>query len=131
MPLPGFSPRPDPSHDELHATCGRTVPTQDGATLLPSTRLLLKRREVAEVERELQSQREVRGGPLSPSVCPLPGGLQSAMGDEELVGTSPAVQAPAPVPNSGAPTWDNAPSALRSRRNFGRGWSAWHSAGSS
>ncbi|XP_010573920.1 PREDICTED: coiled-coil domain-containing protein 42B [Haliaeetus leucocephalus] len=45
-------------HDELHATCGRTVPTRDGATLLPSTRLLLKRREVAEVERELQSQRE-------------------------------------------------------------------------
>ncbi|XP_069651400.1 cilia- and flagella-associated protein 73 isoform X2 [Haliaeetus albicilla] len=34
------------------------VPTRDGATLLPSTRLLLKRREVAEVERELQSQRE-------------------------------------------------------------------------
>ncbi|XP_052652981.1 cilia- and flagella-associated protein 73 [Harpia harpyja] len=35
-----------------------TVPTRDGATLLPSTRLLLKRREVAEVERALQSQRE-------------------------------------------------------------------------
>ncbi|XP_040461933.1 cilia- and flagella-associated protein 73 isoform X2 [Falco naumanni] len=34
------------------------VPAWDGATLLPSTRLLLKRREVAEVERALQSQRE-------------------------------------------------------------------------
>ncbi|NXK05502.1 CC42M protein, partial [Herpetotheres cachinnans] len=35
-----------------------TVPARDAATLLPSTRLLLKRREVAEVERALQSQRE-------------------------------------------------------------------------
>ncbi|NXP73804.1 CCD42 protein, partial [Ramphastos sulfuratus] len=34
------------------------VPVWDGATLLPSTRLLLKRREAAEVERALQSQRE-------------------------------------------------------------------------
>ncbi|NXG52708.1 CC42M protein, partial [Psilopogon haemacephalus] len=34
------------------------VPAGDGAMLLPSTRLLLKRREVAEVERALQSQRE-------------------------------------------------------------------------
>ncbi|KAF1502767.1 Coiled-coil domain-containing protein 42 like-2, partial [Eudyptula minor novaehollandiae] len=36
----------------------QTVPVWDGAVLLPSTRLLLKRREVAEVERVLQSQRE-------------------------------------------------------------------------
>ncbi|NXG89346.1 CC42M protein, partial [Stercorarius parasiticus] len=34
------------------------VPTCDAATLLPSMRLLQKRREVAEVERALQSQRE-------------------------------------------------------------------------
>ncbi|NXF88324.1 CC42M protein, partial [Eubucco bourcierii] len=34
------------------------VPVWDGATLLPSTRLLQKRREAAEVERALQSQRE-------------------------------------------------------------------------
>ncbi|XP_037247113.1 cilia- and flagella-associated protein 73 isoform X3 [Falco rusticolus] len=52
---PGRSP---PDHGELRATCGRMVPAWDGATLLPSTRLLLKRREVAEVERALQSQRE-------------------------------------------------------------------------
>ncbi|KAM6120070.1 cilia- and flagella-associated protein 73 [Phoenicopterus ruber ruber] len=45
-------------HDELHATHGRMVPAWDAAALLPSTRLLLKRREVAEVERALQSQRE-------------------------------------------------------------------------
>ncbi|XP_027737709.1 cilia- and flagella-associated protein 73 [Empidonax traillii] len=37
---------------------GRTVPARDAATLLPSTRVLLKRRELAEVEQELQSQRE-------------------------------------------------------------------------
>ncbi|NXQ97009.1 CC42M protein, partial [Sagittarius serpentarius] len=36
------------------------VPTWDAATLLPSTRLLLKRREGVEVERALQSQREGR-----------------------------------------------------------------------
>ncbi|NWH44399.1 CC42M protein, partial [Fregata magnificens] len=36
----------------------QTVPAWDATTLLPSTRLLLKRREVAEVERTLQSQRE-------------------------------------------------------------------------
>ncbi|XP_075575059.1 cilia- and flagella-associated protein 73 [Pelecanus crispus] len=36
----------------------QTVPVWDAAALLPSTRLLLKRREVAEVERALQSQRE-------------------------------------------------------------------------
>ncbi|NXG10743.1 CCD42 protein, partial [Sakesphorus luctuosus] len=35
-----------------------TVPARDAASLLPSTRVLLKRREVAEVEQELQSQRE-------------------------------------------------------------------------
>ncbi|KAM6241601.1 cilia- and flagella-associated protein 73 isoform 2-T2 [Spheniscus humboldti] len=45
-------------HDELRATRSRTVPVWDGAVLLPSTRLLLKRQEVAEVERVLQSQRE-------------------------------------------------------------------------
>ncbi|NXB73018.1 CCD42 protein, partial [Donacobius atricapilla] len=43
---------------ELHAARGRTVPARDPATLLPSTRVLLKRREVAEVERELQTQRQ-------------------------------------------------------------------------
>ncbi|NXU23622.1 CC42M protein, partial [Thalassarche chlororhynchos] len=36
----------------------QTVLAWDAATLLPSTRLLLKRREVVEVERALQSQRE-------------------------------------------------------------------------
>ncbi|NXJ97054.1 CC42M protein, partial [Corythaixoides concolor] len=36
----------------------QTVPTWDSTALLPSTRLLLKRREVAEVEQELQSKRE-------------------------------------------------------------------------
>ncbi|NXL31163.1 CC42M protein, partial [Glaucidium brasilianum] len=36
----------------------RTVPTGDAAALLPSTRLLLKRREVAELERALQSRRQ-------------------------------------------------------------------------
>ncbi|NXI70490.1 CC42M protein, partial [Anseranas semipalmata] len=35
-----------------------TVPAWDSASLLPSMRLLLKRREVAEVERALQTQRE-------------------------------------------------------------------------
>ncbi|NWQ61416.1 CCD42 protein, partial [Neopipo cinnamomea] len=35
-----------------------TVPARDAATLLPSTRVLLKRREVAEVEQELQNRRE-------------------------------------------------------------------------
>ncbi|NXY09803.1 CCD42 protein, partial [Pteruthius melanotis] len=47
-----------PSQAELHAARGRTVPGRDPATLLPSTRVLLKRREVAEVERELQNRRE-------------------------------------------------------------------------
>ncbi|GAB0196807.1 cilia- and flagella-associated protein 73 [Grus japonensis] len=45
-------------HDELHETHGRTVPAWDATTLPPSTRLLLKRREVAEAERVLQSRRE-------------------------------------------------------------------------
>ncbi|KAM6051583.1 cilia- and flagella-associated protein 73 [Theristicus caerulescens] len=36
----------------------RTAPAWDATALLPSTRLLLKRREVAEVERALRSQRE-------------------------------------------------------------------------
>ncbi|NXK61495.1 CC42M protein, partial [Sylvietta virens] len=35
-----------------------TVPARDPATLLPSTRVLLKRREAAEAERELQNQRQ-------------------------------------------------------------------------
>ncbi|XP_014820400.1 PREDICTED: coiled-coil domain-containing protein 42B [Calidris pugnax] len=39
----------------------RTVPAWDTAMLLPSTRLLQKRREMAEVERALQSQREEFG----------------------------------------------------------------------
>ncbi|NXD95684.1 CCD42 protein, partial [Chaetorhynchus papuensis] len=47
-----------PSQAELHAARGRTVPARDPATLLPSTRVLLKRREVAEVEHELQNRRE-------------------------------------------------------------------------
>ncbi|NXV86628.1 CC42M protein, partial [Calonectris borealis] len=41
--------------DELRL---QTVPAWDAAALLPSTRLLQKRREVVEVERALQSQRE-------------------------------------------------------------------------
>ncbi|XP_075290592.1 cilia- and flagella-associated protein 73 isoform X5 [Opisthocomus hoazin] len=45
-------------HGELPATHGVTVPAWGPAALLPSTRLLLKRQEVAEVERALQSQRE-------------------------------------------------------------------------
>ncbi|NXX20535.1 CC42M protein, partial [Podargus strigoides] len=53
--LPMLSP---PSRDELHATRGRTVPTRDAAVLVPSTRLLLGRQELVEVERALQSQRE-------------------------------------------------------------------------
>ncbi|XP_039416936.1 cilia- and flagella-associated protein 73 isoform X2 [Corvus cornix cornix] len=43
---------------ELHAARGRTVTARDPAPLLPSTRVLLKRREVAEVEQELQNRRE-------------------------------------------------------------------------
>ncbi|NWT10923.1 CCD42 protein, partial [Vireo altiloquus] len=43
---------------EFHTARGRTVPARDPGTLLPSTRVLLKRREVAEVERELQNRRE-------------------------------------------------------------------------
>ncbi|XP_068065036.1 cilia- and flagella-associated protein 73 isoform X2 [Anomalospiza imberbis] len=43
---------------ELHAARGRTVAARDPATLPPSTRVLLKRREVAEAERELQDQRQ-------------------------------------------------------------------------
>lgn len=60
MSQPGLSP---PRHNKFHMSHGRTVPVWDGATLLPSTRLLLKRREVAEVVRALQSQREVRAAP--------------------------------------------------------------------
>ncbi|XP_062360256.1 cilia- and flagella-associated protein 73 [Cinclus cinclus] len=56
--LPRLSLR---SPAELHAVRGRP---RDPATLLPSsTRVLLKRREVAEVERELQSRRQVRAAP--------------------------------------------------------------------
>ncbi|KAF4790010.1 cilia and flagella associated protein 73 [Turdus rufiventris] len=44
---------------ELQAARGRPVAVRDPATLLPSsTRVLLKRREVLEVERELQKQRQ-------------------------------------------------------------------------
>lgn len=43
----------------------------DSAALLPSARVLLKRREAAEVERGLQRQREVRAAPVCvPRVCP-------------------------------------------------------------
>ncbi|KAM6403769.1 cilia- and flagella-associated protein 73 [Rhynochetos jubatus] len=48
---------------------GGRVPTLGGTAALPSTHLLLKRREVAEVERELQSRRE----------CPHPGHWHGAM----------------------------------------------------
>ncbi|NWV70756.1 CCD42 protein, partial [Malurus elegans] len=47
-----------PSPAELHAARARTGSVRDSATLLPSTRVLLKRREVAELERELQNHRE-------------------------------------------------------------------------
>ncbi|XP_064024509.1 cilia- and flagella-associated protein 73 [Pogoniulus pusillus] len=60
MSQPGLSP---PRYNKFHMSHGGTVPVWDGATLLPSTRLLLKRREVAEVERALQSQQEVRAAP--------------------------------------------------------------------
>ncbi|NXH80087.1 CCD42 protein, partial [Edolisoma coerulescens] len=43
---------------ELHAARGRTVAARGRAGPLPCTRVLLKRREVAEVERELQNRRE-------------------------------------------------------------------------
>ncbi|NXT31490.1 CC42M protein, partial [Pelecanoides urinatrix] len=49
---------PHPATTSSTATRGRTVPAWDAAALLPSTRLLQKRQEVAEVERALQSQRE-------------------------------------------------------------------------
>ncbi|NWV53275.1 CCD42 protein, partial [Daphoenositta chrysoptera] len=55
-----------------------SVPARDAATLLPSTRVLLKRREVAEVERELQNRREVRAAPAPQ--YPLPGRCRCAMG---------------------------------------------------
>ncbi|NXT95229.1 CC42M protein, partial [Anhinga rufa] len=53
--LPALSPL---GYDELHATRSRTVPAWDATALLPSARLLLKRREGAEGEQALQSQRE-------------------------------------------------------------------------
>ncbi|XP_057892823.1 cilia- and flagella-associated protein 73 isoform X3 [Melospiza georgiana] len=43
---------------ELHAARGRTGTARGPATLPPSTRVLLKRREAAEAERELQNQRQ-------------------------------------------------------------------------
>ncbi|XP_077043758.1 cilia- and flagella-associated protein 73 isoform X3 [Agelaius phoeniceus] len=43
---------------ELHAARGRTGAARGPATLPPSTRVLLKRREAAEAERELQNQRQ-------------------------------------------------------------------------
>ncbi|XP_068017885.1 cilia- and flagella-associated protein 73 isoform X1 [Melanerpes formicivorus] len=55
MPPPELSP---PRHKKFHMTHSRTVPAWAGATLLPSTRLLMKRREVAEVEQALQRQQE-------------------------------------------------------------------------
>ncbi|NXF80365.1 CCD42 protein, partial [Sclerurus mexicanus] len=45
-------------HAELRASRVGTGPARGAAALLPSTRVLLKRREVAEVEQELQGQRE-------------------------------------------------------------------------
>ncbi|KAM6297913.1 cilia- and flagella-associated protein 73 [Aegotheles albertisi] len=59
-------------------TCSRTVAAWDATTLLPSTRLLLKRQELVEVEKALQGQREVRAAP-SP-VCPLPGHISAIPG---------------------------------------------------
>ncbi|NWR85639.1 CCD42 protein, partial [Furnarius figulus] len=45
-------------HTELRASRVGPGPARGAAALLPSTRVLLKRREVAEVEQELQRQRE-------------------------------------------------------------------------
>ncbi|XP_064582942.1 cilia- and flagella-associated protein 73 isoform X1 [Zonotrichia leucophrys gambelii] len=53
--LPRLSPR---SPAELRSARGRTGTARGPATLPPSTRVLLKRREVAEAERELQNQRQ-------------------------------------------------------------------------
>ncbi|XP_074410216.1 cilia- and flagella-associated protein 73 isoform X2 [Zonotrichia albicollis] len=50
-----LSPR---SPAELRSARGRTGTARSPATLPPSTRVLLKRREVAEAERELQNQRQ-------------------------------------------------------------------------
>ncbi|NXY49692.1 CC42M protein, partial [Ceuthmochares aereus] len=47
-----------PGHNTLRATRCRSVPAWDATTLLPATRLLLKKQEVAELEQALQSQRE-------------------------------------------------------------------------
>ncbi|XP_058672940.1 cilia- and flagella-associated protein 73 [Ammospiza caudacuta] len=55
---------------ELHAARGRTGTARGPATLPPSTRVLLKRREVAEAERELQNERQVRA--LRPGRCSRP-----------------------------------------------------------
>ncbi|NXU19192.1 CCD42 protein, partial [Pardalotus punctatus] len=43
---------------ELHAARGKPVPARDPTTLLTSAPVLLKRREAAEVERELQNHRQ-------------------------------------------------------------------------
>ncbi|KAK2523025.1 hypothetical protein Q9233_010384, partial [Columba guinea] len=50
-----------PGHDKPHTTPGRMVLVGDSATLLPSARVLLKRREAAEVEWGLQRQQEEFG----------------------------------------------------------------------
>ncbi|XP_072792145.1 cilia- and flagella-associated protein 73 isoform X1 [Taeniopygia guttata] len=69
---PGQAPRAEPrgtvadalprlslrSPAELHAARGRTAAPRDLAALPASTRVLLKRREAAEVERQLQTQRQ-------------------------------------------------------------------------
>lgn len=106
----------------------------DGAVLLPSTRLLLKRREVAEVERVLQSQREVGTAP-SPWVRPLPGGCSPGCGMPWDTSSRRARPRPfmgwRPCAPLGTLAWDDALSTQRSHRSFGRGWSAWSSAGSS
>ncbi|NWX11553.1 CCD42 protein, partial [Aegotheles bennettii] len=47
-----------PGHGGLHVTRSRTVPAWDATILPPSTRLLLKRQELVEVEKALQGQRE-------------------------------------------------------------------------
>lgn len=78
--LPRLSLR---SPAELHAARGGTVAPRDLATLPASTRVLLKRREVAEVERQLQTQRQVRA-------APAPRALQVCRGDKGAGGVSPA-----------------------------------------
>ncbi|XP_077043756.1 cilia- and flagella-associated protein 73 isoform X1 [Agelaius phoeniceus] len=97
---------------ELHAARGRTGAARGPATLPPSTRVLLKRREAAEAERELQNQRQVRA-------APAPRALQACRGDKGLAGVSPAplrcpqawAMLPAPCHPAGVPAADAAPGA--------------------